>query len=568
MSGMKNKRFSEIFERIKQCPGNEHEQGYLRVFLVTAISLYIYVLAAHPQVTFEIRDKASVRQAISFIYPIFLFYAAVFFYWLYKMPVEVPMRRIVSNFVDLLSLSIVMYLSDEWGSVLYPVYLWISIGSAFRFGSPYLYISAIFSILMFAVVVVTTPYWATHLTISVGLLMGLFILPPYLGVLLKQKGDALRKAEKANSYKARFLAAISHELRTPLHSIIALSDLSMKLDSKDNTRSYMIRVNSAARHLLSLIDDILDLSRMENAKLVLNELSFDLREMVSAVHALILPQAEARNLAFRLELDETLPARVFGDELRVRQILINLISNAIKYTESGEVVLYVGVVRLDDVTVRLHFSVKDTGVGIREEDLGRIFQSFVRVRSEGTALAGSGLGLAIAKQLVELMGGELSAASQYGRGSEFSFELDLPLAAEGREVPHPHSLEEEGRGDLSGMRILIADDDALSRYVYRQIFEDRNCHLTIVANGEEALNCLRRQSFDLAVIDNQMPLLNGLEMARIWREEEVGGRMPIIVLTADATLGNDREGNIDLIRTKPITPADLIAEVERFAPAA
>lgn len=560
---MTNSRFSAAMARIKQCPGNEHEQGYLRFFLVSSISLYIYVLAAHPQIAFDVRDKDTVRQAISVIYPIFAVYAVGFFYWLYRMPVEVPARRIVSNFVDLSSLSIVMHLSDEWGSVLYPVYLWISIGSAFRFGSPYLLISAVFSILMFAVVIFTTPFWAAHMTISVGLLLGLFILPPYIGLLLRQKGDALRKAEIANSYKARFLAAISHELRTPLHSIIALSELSLKDTHRDSAHDYMRQVSSAGQHLLSLIDDILDLSKIENAKLQLSRVPFDLHETVAAVKTLALPQAESKQLLFKLDVADNVPDSVIGDELRIRQILINLVSNAVKYTEAGEIVLAVRVLDLSLRSVRLQFYVEDTGVGIKDDDIEKVFQSFVQVHHDGKPRAGSGLGLAITRQLVELMGGEIVVTSEFGKGSRFAFDIELPLISAFGLRDSRQAKEDSVSKDLSGLSILIAEDDALSQFVYKQIFETRRCQLTIVDNGEEALQALRTRQFDLALLDNQMPLLNGLEVASIWRREETGRRMPIIVLTADAVLANQEERSVDieLIRTKPITPADLIKEI-------
>ncbi len=558
--------FSAFFERIKQCPGNEHEQGYLRVFLVSIISLYIYVLAVHPQVTFEVRDKAAVQQAISIIYPIFAAYALVFFYWLYRMPVKVPVRRILSNFIDLLSLSIAMYLSDDWGSVLYPVYLWISIGSAFRFGSVYLVVSAILSILMFAVVIFTTPFWLKHPTISIGMLLGLLILPPYIALLLKQKSDALRKAEIAN-YKERFLAAISHELRTPLQSIIALSELSLQAAHRDNAPDYMHRVNGAAQHLLSLINDTLDLSKMENGKLILGELPFDIRETVAAVKALALPQAESKHLVFMVNIAGDVPAGVIGDELRIRQILINLSSNAIKYTESGEVVLAVRVLKLDDASVRLRFFVEDTGIGIKADDLGKVFQSFVQVHNDGKTRVGSGLGLVISRQLVELMGGEITVTSEYGKGSRFTFEVELPRAApQPIDIPAPDGDKTTG-DNLSGLHILIAEDKALLQFVYRQIFKTRHCRLTIVDDGEAALQALRTQRYDLAILDNQMPLLTGLESAAIWRREEQGPRMPIILLTADATITDREEGAsaIDLIKTKPINPPDLIRDVESLA---
>ncbi|WP_133511757.1 ATP-binding protein [Candidatus Thiosymbion oneisti] len=562
---MRSNRFPAIFERIKQCPANEHEQGYLRLFLVSTVSLYIYVLAVHPQVTFEVRDKETVKQAISIIYPIFAAYALVFFYWLYRQPVKVPVRRILSNFIDLLSLSIVMYLSDDWGSVLYPVYLWIIIGSAFRFGSVYLLISAILSILMFTVVILTTPFWLEHPTISIGLLSGLFILPPYIGLLLKQKGEALRKAEIA-SYKERFLSAISHELRTPLQSVIALSELSLEAAHRDNAPDYMRQVNGAAQHLLSLINDVLDFSKAENAKLKLGELPFDVRKLVAAVESLILPQAKSKHLVFKVDIASDVPDSVIGDELRIRQILINLSSNAVKYTESGEIILAVQVLELNDKSVRLQFSVEDTGIGIKADDIGKVFQSFVQVHSNNNNElgVGSGLGLALSKRLVKLMGGKITIASEYGKGSRFTFDVKLPWVTL-QSIAIPTQDDDRTTGDdLSGLRILIAEDEELLQSVYRRIFKTSQCRLTIVDDGEAALQALRTQPYDLAILDYQIPFLNGLELAVIWRREEQGSRMPILLLTANAEVVSQGESsdNVELIRIKPIIPSDLIRDVK------
>lgn len=562
---MKNSRFSAVLERIRQCPGNEHQQGYLRLFLVSIISLYVYILAVHPQVTFEVRDKDTVKQIILVVYPIFFTYALLFFYWLYKHPVKVPARRIVSNFIDFLSLSIVVHLSDEWGGVIYSIYPWILIGSAFRFGLVYLLIGTVFSVLMFAVVVVTTPFWLEHLTVSIGLLLGLFILPLYLAFLLEQKSKALREAEVANF--------VSHDLRTPLQSIIGLSDLSLEAAHRDNVPDYMRRINGAARHLLSLINDFLDFSSSRSNRLILSKHPFEIHRMVAEVEAMVLPQDENKRLVFKVEIGRDVPDKMIGDDLRIKQVLVNLISNAVKYTDAGEIVFAIRVLELNDDLVRLQFSVRDTGIGIRADDIEKMFQSFVQVHGDAKP-HGSGLGLAISQQLVRLMDSEITVTSELGKGSRFAFDLELPLAFEDSEATGGRDSKMADRdreivGRDGELRILVAEDEPLLRYVHEQTFGTTGRYrLTVVDDGEAALGLLLERRYDLAILDHQMPLLTGLELAKAWRREEKKrrvSRMPIILLTADTTVIDLDGGRSDvLVRYKPIIPADLIRDVEHL----
>ena len=349
-------------------------------------------------------------------------------------------------------------------------------------------------------------------------------------------------AQAANETKSLFLANMSHELRTPMNGVVAMADLLMTSDLSAWQRDCVDTMRSGSDALLAVIDDILDFSKIEAGRLEIERVTVDLRRVVDSVTTLIAPQAASTGLSFEQRIDEALPRLLVGDPGRLRQVLINLLGNAVKFTQEGGVSLTVSVLEGDEESTRIRVAVRDTGIGISPEDQERLFAPFSQGDASTTRrFGGTGLGLAISSQLVELMGGELQVQSALGEGATFWFELTLP-AAPTTAIP----VTEEADGPLVGVRsdarLLVAEDNPINRRVVEALLDHLGVSAMTVADGRSAVEAIGRERFDLVLMDVQMPELDGFAAIRATREAEAGtGRhTPIVALTAHAMRG-DRE---------------------------
>jgi len=380
---------------------------------------------------------------------------------------------------------------------------------------------------------------------------------------------ATHRAKQANRAKSQFLANMSHEIRTPLNAVIGLSYLLERSPLDADQAALVGKIKLAGKGLLAIVNDVLDLSKIEAAELNLEHAPFHLGTVLKELADLMTVQSESKGVLFVSDVPANLPASLVGDSTRLNQILINLVTNAIKFTERGSVLLCVRRVATDGEVVRLRFSVEDTGVGIGPEPLGRLFSPFVQADSSTTRrFGGTGLGLSIVKQLAELMGGEVGASSTLGVGSVFWAELPFPVSAISARALACASPTSPLERKLSGVRVLVADDSPINLEVARRVLELEGARVTVAANGQEAVDCLVRapQDFDVVLMDIQMPVLDGYDATRRIRVGLGLAALPIIALTAGTLSSEHREamaaGANDFVG-KPFDPRLLVACIRR-----
>jgi two-component system sensor histidine kinase RpfC len=665
--------WSRLVERIRTRPDREHEVIFNRVLLPLVIISYL-TLAKHFG---SLTEEAFHANLIHFA--VFEICGLAMLVHLLVYPGVCIARRLIGMPFDILNCSYFLYVGNETTAMLYVVYLWAIFGNGFRFGVRYLLAATALSVLSFALVIVKTPFWQSHLPLAIGLLVGLIILPLYVSALIRQLSEAKRTAEEANKAKSMFLASVSHELRTPLNAIIALSDLLDDRKIPGDERDMVRTIGRSGRSLLALINALLDVSRMEIGRKTTTPEAVDLYERLSSIESMLAVQAEAKKIRLAVHVDAATPQRVRLAIGHFEEVLINLAGNAVKFTDAGFVLIRVGLRRRDGNACVLQIDVHDTGIGIAAESLDRIFGQFAQ--ADETIIdryGGTGLGLSIAKQLVEAHGGEIGVESAPGRGSRFWFHLpcealpdELPQAQPvvlvgcdptmadlversghatasfadpalalrylqelGSAAPRhavfmaqsflndsafapvlEHWPRRHGIVALTGLEsraislrdrtlarcfasypknpdevhhlaaiaspmaaspepvvqdaphvrlaILVAEDHATNQLVIRKILEEAGHTVTIVENGQQALDALAERSFDLAFIDVNMPVLNGIEAARRYHAgPSASGHVPMIALTADATEATRHrceEAGMMACMSKPVEPKRLIA---------
>ena len=395
----------------------------------------------------------------------------------------------------------------------------------------------------------------------------------------KMMRELKEKAEKASHVKSAFLANMSHEIRTPMNAILGMTEIALRGNLENQQRDAIEQIKSASLTLITIINDILDFSKMESGKMEIVEADYDVMTMVQDVYHIIAGKVDEKNLKLEITINPTIPTRLYGDEIRMKQVLINLVNNAVKFTEQGSVHLTVEYERRGE-EILFKGSVKDTGIGIRPEDMERIFNSFEQSDTfRNRKKEGSGLGLAISRQLLHLMGGDLHVESEYRHGSNFYFEVPQRIVDESpcgafvlnEKQPRAERVTEYDDFRAPEAKVLIVDDNLVNRKVAAGLMRPFEMQIDTAKSGEEAIRMVKEKEYHLIFMDHMMPDMDGVEATHVIREleGEYYKNVPIIALTANAISGVKEmfleEGMSDFI-AKPINVKELSEKILTWLP--
>lgn len=689
-------------ERYKGGRDKELEQASIRVVVAIVVLVYLFLIKQHP-----IGELSSTWQfGLFLVTTIFVLSVALLISVILRPGVSVP-RRVSGVVMDISAFSIAMTVTGEVGAPWWGGFLWVTFGNGLRYGERYLYLSAVLSLVGFSVALMFNEFWSANMALGVGLLAALIVLPLYAGKLTRRLHAERLRAEQASQAKSEFLAKMSHEIRTPLNGIIGTTDLLRTCPLGGEEQEYVDTISTSGQTLQRLIEDILDISKIEAGKLVLERTGFNLHDLINNTVKMFSLPVQQKRLRLTSQIGLDTPFRLIGDPFHLKQILINLISNAVKFTSQGGITVHCHLVRNDDQRSLIRFEVVDTGIGISPDMQAGIFEKFTQADNSITRqFGGTGLGTSIAKQLVELMGGRIGLHSTPDIGTTFWFEIgfeqqeesvsekemlrvqkcrvlrictdpqmttdvshslqgwgvsfhnapgirdasrmltekntlgipyeviildqitldretiglleslerdlalprttilivdpvntrytdtgrisntlyiidepfDKALLFNALHASHQAAYEDDSVINLSRhftrhrqaqrhLDILVAEDNSINQMVIARILERAGHHSRLVNNGRELLEVLEHRSYDLIIVDMQMPEVGGLEAYKLYRfAHPDDDATPFIMLTANASIEARQaceEVGIDCFLTKPVSSVKLLDAISR-----
>lgn len=577
-----------IRDRLSNRPDSEHWQALIRIALTVLIFGYVLVPSSRHGLTAE--QFGDVVLVVGTGLAVSLAIFASLLAW----PGRSDARRMAGMLSDYGLMAVCMIRMGEPIAWLYVVIMWVTVGNGLRYGNRYLLAAMCMALASFGSVLLFSDFWAQVRGLGIGLLLGLVAVPVYLSSLIRQLTRATSDARRANEAKSRFLANMSHAFRTPLNGLSGMSELLATTRLDDEQRECVRTIQTSTRSLMVLVEDVLDISTIEAGKIKLHPQDFSPRRLVSGVGLILHPQARAKHVDYLVVIGEEVPELVHGDAAHLRQVLLNLVGNAVKFTDQGTVRLDVEAVvaPVGDTRTWLRFSVTDTGIGIPAAKRNRVFEAFERADA-GLARrhGGTGLGAAIAKGLAEAMGGSIGFESNEGRGSRFWVEIpfadpmSMPRAAVVPSVAGAtaESAMDDGgnviafadpflrhRARVRGMHLLVVDDYEANRMVLQRMLQKAGHRVICVESGEGVLEAVSANEFDAIIVDLHMPGVSGLDLLGQLRGRRFGRgpRTPVVVISADATpesIQRCEQAGAYAFLPKPITASRLLETLAEIA---
>lgn len=396
-------------------------------------------------------------------------------------------------------------------------------------------------------------------------------------LLMDELKEEKNRADEANQAKSAFMSNMSHEIRTPMNAIVGMTEILLRSELPETEKEYLGNIQRSGNALLAIINDILDFSKIESGKMEIVEDTYEPMAMLGDLKMIFQNRIGDKDIELLYDIDENIPAKLYGDELRIRQVLINITNNAIKFTEKGHVKLTIKVEKWEEDKVDLLFAVEDTGQGIAKEDMDKLFGSFQQVDTKKNHYKeGTGLGLAISRQLVEMMGGQIGVKSEYGKGSEFYFTLSQEVmdSRKASEVKPEAVAKTENVLNFTApkAKIIVVDDNELNRKVALGLLEPLQMQIDTAENGKQALEKIRENQYDLIFMDHMMPIMDGIEATKALRklEGDYFKTVPVIALTANAIMearAQFSEAGMNDFVAKPINTKEICGKIRQYLPA-